>query len=200
MTMARNDGGAGHRVRRSLRGLACGATLVGLVAAQLPAPAAAGAFDPGRARHLADAGATPVMGRSLAAGVRVRLPFQAVHRDVSPLRETRVAFGLGLRAPSALGARPGLPAGGYHRPLLRLSFAFTGRADGLRLNGLPLAAPDAFHAEGEDASADKPGKKHRSRKWWWIGGGAVLIGILAAAGTAIGDSEPSQFGPPPDQS
>ncbi len=201
MARGNKNGSARCRLRRLGRGFACGAALVGMLALQMPTPVAwAGPYDPGRVRSLGAAGMGPVLGRSLAAGVTLRLPFQATRRDASPFGEARVAFGLSLRAPAALGARPGLPVSGYQRPLLRLSFAFTGRADALRLNGLPLAGPEAFYAEGEEASADTHKKKHKSRKWWWIGGGAVLIGILAAAGTAIGDSEPSQFGPPPDQS
>jgi len=134
--------------------------------------------------------------------VRVRLPFQAVRRDASPFGEARVAFGLTLRAPTALGARPGLPVGGYQRPLLRLSFDFTGRADALRLNGLPLAGPEAFHAEGEDASADTHRKKHKSRKWWWIGGGAAALGLAVLIGASVDAAakQPFEFGPPLDQS
>lgn len=118
-------------------------------------------------RTITRAGTAPLAHRGASAAVRLRLPFQAVRSDDTALTETRLSFGFELEATPLMGARPGLPVAALRRPLARLSFDFTGRADALRLNGLPLLAPDAL-AAGEDATepADTPRKKHKSGKWW----------------------------------
>ncbi len=180
--------GGGGRCRRLVGAMA----VLGLLVSQSPSLVLAGPYDPGRLRAIARGGVVSISHREVAAAVRLRLPFQAVRSGETALVETRLSVGLALRRMPPIGVRPGLPAVGWQRPLMRLSFDFTGRVDALRFNGLPLATPTIL-AAAEDATTheDVARKKHKNRKWWWIGGGAALIGLAVAVGLAV-DSAANQ--------
>ncbi len=171
-----------------------------LVLPQVPTQVMGGPFAPTRLKMAMRVGGTPVMRRSWSTGVHLLLPFQNRRGGEHVFTDTRLILGLQLETYAIDGPQPLASRALRARPGVQLSIGFSGRADSIRLNGLPLRRPTAFSAGADSPNHEQAQKKkHKNRKWWWIGGGVAVVGLLALAGTSIGDREPFQFTLPDDQ-